>query len=121
VTQPKEDNSIAEQDDRGSTTGPEVRRLEPNQDGGLHVLSMPATPGDAGRFLDAVINAIPSPVLVKDDQHRFIAVNAAFCAFFRRAPAQILGKTGYDFFDAEDAAFYQETDAQVLAQGDMVE
>lgn len=119
--EPKQDNFISEQDDRESGRVSERPNPEPDRDDGLHILSKPAARGKAGRFLDALINAIPSPVLVKDDQHRFIAVNAAFCAFFRRSSAQILGKTDYDFFLAEDAEFYQATDTQVLAQGDMVE
>jgi PAS domain S-box-containing protein len=75
----------------------------------------------AERFLDALINAIPSPVLVKDDQHRFIAANAAFCGFFRRSAAEILGKNDYDFFRPADAEFYQATDIQALEQGSVVE
>jgi diguanylate cyclase (GGDEF)-like protein/PAS domain S-box-containing protein len=75
----------------------------------------------AQRFLDALINAIPSPVLVKDNQHRFIAANAAFCGFFRRTAAQILGRSDYDFFRPADAEFYQATDTRALEQGDVVE
>src|SRR5262249_30500733 len=76
---------------------------------------------EAKRFLDALINAIPTPVLVKDDRHRFIAANASFCDFFRNPAEQILGKTDYDFFASEDAAFYQETDDQALAGAAPVE
>jgi diguanylate cyclase (GGDEF)-like protein/PAS domain S-box-containing protein len=67
------------------------------------------------RFLDALIAAIPTPVLVKDEQHRYIGVNASFCEFFRRSSEQILGKTDFDFFAAEDAAFYQQTDDEALS------
>jgi PAS domain S-box-containing protein len=72
---------------------------------------------ESKHFLDALINAIPTPVLVKDQQHRFIAVNASFCQFFRNRIEDILGKTDYDFFTPEDAAYYQETDLQALAGG----
>ena len=72
-------------------------------------------------FLDALINAIPSPVLVKDHLHRFIAVNTAFTVFFRRSADEILGRNDYDFFLAEDAQFFQSTDTQALEQGDVVE
>ena len=66
------------------------------------------------RFLDALIAAIPTPVLVKDEQHRYIGVNASFCEFFRKSAEQILGKTDFDFFAHEDAAFYQQTDDEAL-------
>ena len=67
------------------------------------------------RFLDALIAAIPTPVLVKDEQHRYIGVNASFCQFFRNPAEQILGKTDFDFFAPEDAAFYQQTDDEALS------
>jgi diguanylate cyclase (GGDEF)-like protein/PAS domain S-box-containing protein len=117
----KTKNSVLEQDNLGSGPVSETRNPGPDEDDALRTLSKPAAWRKAGRFLDGLISAIPSPVLVKDDQHRFIAVNAGFCAFFRRSPAQILGKTDYDFFLAQDAEFYQATDTRVLDQGDMVE
>ncbi len=76
---------------------------------------------ESKRFLDALINAIPTPVLVKDQQHRYIAVNASFCRFFGNRIEDILGKTDYDFFAPEDAAYYQETDLRALGGGAPVE
>jgi diguanylate cyclase (GGDEF)-like protein/PAS domain S-box-containing protein len=70
---------------------------------------------ESRKFLDALIDAIPSPVLVKDGQHRYIAANAAFCRFFRRAITEVTGKTDYEFFGQDDAAFFQATDTQALA------
>jgi diguanylate cyclase (GGDEF)-like protein/PAS domain S-box-containing protein len=73
------------------------------------------------RYLDALINALPTPILVKDAEHRFIACNAAFCRLFRRDAGDILGKTDYDFFGAEQAGFFWRTDDQALAGGEPVE
>ena len=75
---------------------------------------------ESRRFLHTLVDAIPTPILVKDDQHRYVAINAAFCAFFQRSAADILGKTDYDFFSAEDAAFFQATDRQAL-NGERIE
>jgi diguanylate cyclase (GGDEF)-like protein/PAS domain S-box-containing protein len=75
---------------------------------------------EAKRFLDALISSIPAPILVKDEQHRFVAVNASFCRFFGRDTEQILGKTDYDFFEPEEAAYFQRTDDQALS-GENVE
>ena len=49
-------------------------------------------------FLAALINAIPTPVLVKDERHVYIAVNEAFQAFFHRSAEKIIGKNDFDFF-----------------------
>ena len=72
-------------------------------------------------FLDALINAIPSPVLVKDDRHRYVSANPAFAAFFQRSIAEVLGKTDFDFFAPDDAAFYQASDSEALERGSVVE
>jgi diguanylate cyclase (GGDEF)-like protein/PAS domain S-box-containing protein len=73
------------------------------------------------RYLDALINALPTPVLVKDAEHRYIAVNAAFCRFFRRDTAEILGKNDFDFFSADQSGFFWRTDDQALAGSEPVE
>jgi PAS domain-containing protein len=39
---------------------------------------------DARRFLDTLIDTFPTPILVKDAQHRYVAANSAFTRFFRR-------------------------------------
>ncbi len=70
---------------------------------------------DARLFLGALIETIPSPVLIKDEQHRYLMGNAAFCVFFQRDHPQIVGCTDYDFFPADKAAFFQATDTQALA------
>ena len=74
----------------------------------------------ARRFLQSLIDAIPSPVVVKDARHRFIAANEAFCSFFHNKLEEIVGKTDYDYFPPDAAAFFQETDRQAL-QGQRVE
>jgi diguanylate cyclase (GGDEF)-like protein/PAS domain S-box-containing protein len=75
---------------------------------------------EARRFLDALISSIPTPILVKDEQHRFIAANASFCRFFGRSQEEINGRTDYDFFPPEQAAYFQQTDDQAL-RGEAVE
>jgi diguanylate cyclase (GGDEF)-like protein/PAS domain S-box-containing protein len=75
---------------------------------------------EAKRFLDALISSIPAPILVKDESSRYVAANASFCKFFGREAADILGKTDYDFFTAEQAALFRSTDDQAL-HGENVE
>jgi diguanylate cyclase (GGDEF)-like protein/PAS domain S-box-containing protein len=74
---------------------------------------------DSRRYLDAMVDAIPSPVLVKDAAHRYIAANTAFCQFFRRSLEDVRGRTDFDFFPADQARFFQETDDRAL-QGEAV-
>jgi diguanylate cyclase (GGDEF)-like protein/PAS domain S-box-containing protein len=69
---------------------------------------------DARRFLDNLIDTFPTPILIKDSRHRYIAANSAFCRFFRRNLAEIVGRTDADFFSAEDTAWFQETDRKAL-------
>lgn len=73
------------------------------------------------RFLEALIEAIPSPVLVKDAQHRYIAVNHAFEGFFRRPRSEILGRNDHDFFEPEQANFFVETDLRAMSGDRTVE
>lgn len=77
--------------------------------------------GAAQHYLDALIHAIPTPVLVKDRDHRFVAVNDAFCAFFRLSASEILGRDDADFFPKEDVEYFQWTDSQSLDHGAVVE
>lgn len=72
-------------------------------------------------FLTAVIEAIPTPILVKDAHHRYCAVNAAFIEFFAHSADEVLGKDDDAFFSAEDAAFYRETDRRAMQQAEVVE
>jgi diguanylate cyclase (GGDEF)-like protein/PAS domain S-box-containing protein len=53
-------------------------------------------------------------VLVKDEAHRYIAANSAFCAFFHRSVDEVRGRTDFDFFPDEQARFFQETDDRAL-------
>ncbi len=72
---------------------------------------------ESHRFLDALINAIPSPILVKDEAHRYVAANAAFLDFFSKPLPEVLGKDDHDFFGPEEAEFFHRTDDEALARG----
>lgn len=74
----------------------------------------------ARRHLDAVIDAIPSPVLVKDDQLRYVAMNAEFQAFAGRSSAELLGCRDTDVFPPALAGDLADNDRRALA-GEQVE
>jgi len=66
------------------------------------------------RFLDAVINALPQPVFVKDAAHRLVLVNDAFAALFGRRRERIVGLTDHDLMPAAVADARWAEDDQVL-------
>jgi PAS domain S-box-containing protein len=71
-------------------------------------------------FLDSVINAIPTPVFVKDFLHNWILLNDAFCSFIGFRREELLGKSDYDFFSREEADIFWYNDNKVLIDGEEV-
>lgn len=68
-------------------------------------------------FLNHTINAIPDPIFVKDQEHRFLAVNDATCELMGKTRTEILGKSDYDFFPKEQADIFWKKDELVLNTG----
>ncbi|MEI7967902.1 MAG: EAL domain-containing protein [Betaproteobacteria bacterium] len=66
------------------------------------------------QFLSALIDALPTPALVKDENHRYTDANTAFLQFFQRPREEILGRTDHDFFDAADADYFRDADRAAL-------
>jgi len=68
-------------------------------------------------FLKNTLNAVPDPVFVKDREHRFIAMNAAFVRMMGQPEQVLLGKSDYDFVPAHQADVFWEKDEEVFAAG----
>ena len=63
------------------------------------------------RYLDAIIDAIPAPICVKDRAHRYVTVNTAFCALLGQAKQQLVGRSDIDYLLPHKAAeAYAEDD-----------
>ncbi len=73
---------------------------------------------DSANFLDSVINAVPDPLLVKDESSRFVHVNEAFCRLVNRSAEEILGKTDHDLLPRELADSNRAQDKLVFASGE---
>src|SRR3546814_11959941 len=58
---------------------------------------LPLDLGERGALLIHIVNAIPNPVFVKDEQPRFVFFNATFCAVLGRSRAELLGRSAFDF------------------------
>jgi diguanylate cyclase (GGDEF)-like protein/PAS domain S-box-containing protein len=72
--------------------------------------------GDIG----AILNTIPQPVFIKDEQFRFRYVNKAACAFLGRARADLIGCTDYDICSDLEAKRIRQSDECVLLTGEEV-
>jgi diguanylate cyclase (GGDEF)-like protein/PAS domain S-box-containing protein len=73
------------------------------------------------RFLHQLVDAMPSPIAVKDDAGCYVAVNDALCALYGLARAQIIGRQDEDVLPPQAARFARETDAHALASPTPVE
>ena len=69
---------------------------------------------ESRKFLDELINAVPDPISVKDEQHRFVAVNHAFCRIVGCTREAILGKDDAGLIPAEEARQVWQTDETAL-------
>jgi len=67
------------------------------------------------QFLDAMINALPIPLFVKDRNHRWIIVNDAVTALHRRPKSEFIGKTDFDFHPEDYAKAAWDEDDRALA------
>ncbi|MCU0546429.1 MAG: PAS domain S-box protein [Oscillatoriaceae cyanobacterium Prado104] len=69
------------------------------------------------QFLNHVINATPDPIFVKDDRHRWILLNDAFCELVGKPRSKLIGKSHLDFFTQPEIDLCFQTDKQVLQTG----
>jgi PAS domain S-box-containing protein len=66
-------------------------------------------------LVEELIEAIPLPVYLKDDQGRYVRLNRAFELFFHVNREAMIGKTLNDLLPPEDAAVHTEKDAELFA------
>ncbi len=72
-------------------------------------------PASSVGFVDSLLDALPNPVFVKDERHRWVLLNAAMCRFMGRAREELIGKSDFDFFPPEEARVFWEKDDAVFA------
>jgi PAS domain S-box-containing protein len=68
-------------------------------------------------ILQAVIEATPDAVFVKDLEGRYVVVNAAAARFLGRRPEDIIGKRDIELYPEETARKFIADDQQVLSAG----
>lgn len=65
-------------------------------------------------FTNKLINTIPIPVFVKDQDFKYIDCNQAFCDFFNKTKKEIIGKTIYEITDKELADYSSSKDIEMI-------
>ncbi|MCP3982494.1 MAG: PAS domain-containing protein [bacterium] len=71
-----------------------------------------------GFWID-IVDAMADPLFVKDEQHRWITVNTAFCKLMGKSRNEILGKSDYDYFPKEEADEFWRRDEEVFRTGEV--
>jgi two-component system CheB/CheR fusion protein len=68
--------------------------------------------------LDSLLEALPNPVFVKDEQHRWVLLNDAYCRFMGYERSQLIGKSDHDFFPTVEAEVFWRKDDLVFSTGE---
>ena len=68
-------------------------------------------------ILQAVIEATPDAIFVKDLEGRYVLVNEAFARFIGQSQADIVGRNDLELYPEADARAFVEADKQVIATG----
>ena len=69
---------------------------------------------EAQGFLHKVINSLPNPIFVKDENGKFRMVNEAFTTLYGKSVEELIGKGDTDFHSPEEAQKFLEDDRQVM-------
>jgi len=64
--------------------------------------------------LQEIINLIPMPIFMKDNEFKYIECNKAFCEFLDLEKKDIVGKNVFELFEKEDAEKFYEKDLQMV-------
>lgn len=72
-------------------------------------------------LLEAIVDNIPSPVFVKDENLRWVLLNKA-CSDLTGLPREsILGKSDYDLFPKKQADFFRKKDRETFRTGRVID
>ena len=71
---------------------------------------------NASDILQAVIDATPDAIFVKDLDGRYVLVNQAAARFVGRTPAEVVGKHDFELYPEETARQFIQDDQAVLAE-----
>ena len=67
------------------------------------------------KFVESLLEGLPNPVFVKDEDDRWVMLNDAFCGFMGRERRDLLGKSDGDFVPPDEAQVFWAKDDEVFA------
>src|SRR5438128_4953145 len=70
------------------------------------------------QILQAVMEATPDAIFVKDLEGRYVLVNEAAARFLGKTPQEIVGKNDLELYPEETARQFIEDDRKVLETGE---
>jgi diguanylate cyclase (GGDEF)-like protein/PAS domain S-box-containing protein len=93
-----------------------ITRLEGQTDGGEHTGE--ATDDlNTSFWLRTILDALPSPVFVKNREYRYTICNKAFEEYAGKPRDEIIGATVYELWPADLAKVYDKADRELMLQG----
>jgi len=69
-------------------------------------------------YLNNIINAVATPIFVKDTEHRMCLVNDAYCSFLNLTVEDCIGFTGFEQFPKEQSDVFVANDLLVFKTGE---
>ncbi len=66
------------------------------------------------RMLNDIINTVPDPIFVKDEQRRFLYVNNAFAESLGHNVSYVIGKSDTDFFPENESDIFYKVDRKTF-------
>ena len=66
------------------------------------------------QFVNQIVNKIPDPIFVKNEEHRYLIVNDAFCQFSGCHREQVIGESDDLIFPQAQVDLWREQERQVL-------
>lgn len=73
----------------------------------------------SSRYLRQMIDHIPDPIFMKDEEHRWVDANAAFWSFMKGSPDRFLGKTARDLFPDDAIETLHADEHDLFATGEI--
>jgi len=68
-------------------------------------------------LLENIINSLATPIFIKNDEHKWILVNDAYCKMLGHPREKWLGKSDFDFFSDQEAEVFWKKDIEVFKSG----
>ena len=69
------------------------------------------------KLYKTILDTTPGPIVLKDREGVYQAVNLAFCRFLDKEEEEIIGTSDFDLFPYDEAENFRQSDAKVMESG----